>query len=151
MLINQAELLDGVSGGAKAIIEAQSEEVTLREGEMLFKKDEDAEHFYILKEGKVQLYPGNQENLCFLAHDSGAIFGWSALFEPHRHFASARCTTETKIKKVPRQAFEEIMKEHPQDGQLIYRHLAGLIGRKLFQAYQSRLTEVASPAPTYGG
>jgi len=63
-------------------------ERSYKAGEVVSKKAMKSEYFYMLEEGKVDLYVGKQEEMRFLVHYPGEIFGWSALVKPHRYLAS---------------------------------------------------------------
>jgi|MudIll2142460700_1097286.scaffolds.fasta_scaffold06204_4 CRP-like cAMP-binding protein len=150
MFIRQAELFEGVSANAKRTIEAQGMERSYKAGEVVFKEGDESEYFYMLEEGKVDLYVGKQEEMRFLVHYPGEIFGWSALVKPHRYLASARCEVESTITKVPRSVIDIISKDYPSDGQLIYKHLAGILAERLIEAYRENLPQSGRQTPSYG-
>ena len=150
MFIRQADLFEGISANAKRIIEAQGIERSHKAEDVVFKEGDDAEYFYMLEEGKVDLFVGKQEEVRFLVYYPGEIFGWSALVKPHRYLASARCATESTITKVPRTAVDIIAKDYPSDGQLIYKHLAGILAERLIAAYRENLPQSGLQAPSYG-
>ena len=72
----------------------------------------------------------------FLVFYPGEIFGWSALVQPHRYLAHAGCVTDCTVSKVPRQAIDDIVKEYPTDGLLIYKNLASVTAERLIAAYR---------------
>ena len=150
MFIRQAELLEGVSANAKRIIETQGIERSYKAGDIVFQEGDEGAYFYMLEDGKVDLFVGKQQEVRFLVYYPGEIFGWSALVKPHRYLASARCATESTITRVPRTAVDIVSKDYPTDGQLIYKHLAGILAERLIEAYRENLPQSGRQAPSYG-
>lgn len=150
MFIRQADLFEGVSANAKHIIEAQGIERSYKAGEVVFEEGDEGKYFYMLEDGKVDLFIGRQEEMRFLVHYPGEIFGWSALVKPYRYLASARCEVDSIITRVPASVMDIISKDHPSDGQLIYKHLAGILAERLIAAYRENLPQPARQAPSYG-
>ncbi len=138
MFIRQAELFEGVSAGAKGIIERQKTKQSYKEGDLVFQEGEEGQHFYIIEDGKVDLVLGREREIRFLAYYPGEIFGWSALVQPHRYLANARCMTRCTVAQIPKQAIDEIVKKHPADGLMIYKRLAAILGERLIAAYRSQ-------------
>ncbi len=149
MFIKKEELFDGVSAGARGVIEKHRTTQTYREGESVFQEGEEAHYFYMLEDGKVDLVVGEPRETRFLAYYPGEIFGWSALVKPHRYLAQARCMTQSTVSRVPIEAIVRIMKDYPLDGVLIYRNLSGILGQRLIAAYRDRHAEPERAA--YGG
>jgi len=150
MFIRQAELFEGVSAEAKSVIEKQKTKQSYKEGGLVFREDDDAQYFYILEEGKVDLFVGRQEETHFLVFYPGEIFGWSALVKPHRYLAHARCVTDCTVSRMPRKAIDEIVKAYPPDGLLIYKNLAAITAERLIAAYRNR-GEMEPKQVAYGG
>ena len=150
MFIRQAELFEGISADAKRVIERQGMELSFKAGAVVFEEGYEAPYFYILEEGKVDLFVGKQEEKRFLVYYPGEIFGWSALVEPHRYLASARCMADTIMTRIPRQAVDIVLKEYPSDGQLIYQHLAAILAQRLIEAYRESVPQSGIQAPSYG-
>ena len=150
MFIKQAELFEGVSGNAKRVIETQGMERNYKAGDIVFKEGDAGEYFYMLEEGKVDLFLGRQEEMHFLVHYPGEIFGWTALIKPYCYLASARCATDSLITKVPKSAIDIIVKDYPSDGLLIYKHLAGIVSERLVAALRENLPASGRQAPSYG-
>ena len=149
MFIRQAELLEGLSAEAKGVIDRSKTKRDWKAGAWVFQVDEEAQHFFIIETGRMDLLLGKQETLRFLVDYPGEIFGWSALIKPHRYLGSALCMTDCTASMVPREAIDEISKEYPPDGVLIYRNLAAILGQRLIEAYRDR--EDGPKQVAYGG
>jgi CRP/FNR family transcriptional regulator, cyclic AMP receptor protein len=138
MFIRQAELFEGVSAEANAIMESQKTKRSYKEGDLVFQEGDEANCFYIIEDGKVDLVLGREQETRFLAYYAGEIFGWSALVQPHRYLANARCMTQCTVAQIPKQAIDEIAKKHPADGLMIYKRLAAILAERLIAAYRSQ-------------
>ncbi len=149
MFIREKGLLGGVSTEAKGIIESHKTWQTYKEGDLIFKEGEEAGHLYMLDDGKVDLLVGKPQETRFLAYYPGEVFGWSALLRPHRYLSTARCMTQSAVSRISIEAIRRILKDYPEDGILIYQNLAGILGRKLIEAYRDRQAEPKQV--TYGG
>ena len=150
MFIRQAELFEGMSSGAKGVIDRQKTKQSYKEGGLVFQEGDAAEYFYILEDGKVDLFVGRQEEIHFLVYYPGEVFGWSALVEPHQYLAHARCVTDCTVSRVPKRAIDELVRDYPTDGLLIYKNLAAILGQRLIAAYRNR-GEIELKQVGYGG
>jgi len=67
-------------------------------GEVIFQEGEEANHFYLLREGKValQLFSERRGPVTILTLSDGEILGWSWLFPPYRWKFSAQAMVGTR-------------------------------------------------------
>jgi CRP/FNR family cyclic AMP-dependent transcriptional regulator len=67
-------------------------------GNVIFREDEEANHFYLIREGKVALriHSARRGPLTILTISEGQILGWSWLFPPYRWKFSARALEDTR-------------------------------------------------------
>ncbi len=154
MFVQEGDLFKGVSQRTIAEIGKASSEETFKTGDVLFREGEQAESFYVLAEGSVEISVGEKGAIDFVVERPGEIFGWAALVEPYLRTGTATCVTDVRVVKVPRDMTENVMKRHPEDGFIIMRHLTGIITQRLRTAYQAASSEVdlmtAAHAPSYG-
>jgi len=154
MFIREADLFRGVNPRTIAEIGKESIDEDFKSGDVLFREGEQAEAFYALVEGSVEISIGEKEVVNFMVERPGEIFGWAALVEPYLRTGTATCITDVRVVKVPREVMERVMKKHPEDGFIIMRHLTGIIAQRLRTAYQAASSEVdlmtAAHAPSYG-
>ena len=150
MFIRQSELFEGVSAGAKHLIESRGMEQTYKAGSLMFQEGSEGDFFYMLEDGKVDLYIGKQEEARFLVYYPGEIFGWSALIAPHRYLATAKCVADSVVTRIPISTVEEVLKDYPLDGQLLYKNLASILGARLIGMYHQNLPQPEYQAPSYG-
>ena len=150
MFIRQAELFEGLSVGAKHLIESRGMEQAYKAGDLIFREGGQGQFFYMLEDGRVDLYIGKQEEARFLVYYPGEIFGWSALIATHRYLATARCVADSVVTRVPMSTVDEVVKDYPSDGHLLYKNLAGILGERLIGMYYQNLPQAAYQAPSYG-
>jgi CRP-like cAMP-binding protein len=72
--------------------------VRFQEGDVIFREGEEANHFYLIREGKVALRIQSERRgpLTILTLGAGDILGWSWLFPPYHWKFSARALEETR-------------------------------------------------------
>ena len=132
----ESELFKGVSQRVIGEIGKKSEELSFERDSIIFSVDEDAAYVYELAEGTIDIVVSEKDNMHYSVMRPNEIFGWSALVEPYVYTATARCVTDVKVVRIARDIIEEAVKHHPEEGLIIYKHLAGLIGQRLRGAYQ---------------
>jgi CRP-like cAMP-binding protein len=70
--------------------------VRFKEGEIILKEEEQANKFYLIREGKVAVYIAKPRSITIQTIHEGDILGWSWLVPPHRHRFSARAVEDTR-------------------------------------------------------
>ena len=72
--------------------------VRFEAGNVIFREGEEANHFYLIREGKVALriHSERRGSLTILTLSEGEILGWSWLFPPYRWKFSARAIEDTR-------------------------------------------------------
>jgi|SRR5450759_324870 len=70
-----------------------------RAGTHIFREDEDASHFYVIRQGKValEISAGSLGMITIETLDAGEVLGWSWLFPPYRWHFSARAVEPTRV------------------------------------------------------
>lgn len=141
MFIAESTLFKNLSQSALDVVRKHGSEKVYNSHDMVFREGDDAEHFYVLAEGSVHLAMGDEEELCFVVSHAGEMFGWSALIEPNRYRATARCTNPCRLVVIPRSAVDEVERDYPRDGIIIFKNLAGIVTERLREAYRDRVSE----------
>jgi CRP/FNR family transcriptional regulator, cyclic AMP receptor protein len=112
-------------------------------GERLFREGEDAERFFLIREGAVALEidaPGRGALVIETLHE-GEVVGWSWLFEPHRWQFDARATVQTALVSFDGACLRgKCEQDHELGYQLMRRFAASLIER--LQATRLQLLDV---------
>ncbi|MBP1747537.1 MAG: cyclic nucleotide-binding protein [Deltaproteobacteria bacterium] len=140
MSITEAELFKGVSQRFVTRIANASDELKYKANAVIFKRGEEASHFYVLVAGDVHAELGTAEST-LAVNKPGEVFGWSALVAPYVYTATARCVKDTRVIKISRDLIEEVIEEHPAEGLAVLKNLAAIIAGRLRYAYQQLVPE----------
>jgi CRP/FNR family cyclic AMP-dependent transcriptional regulator len=136
MSIKESDLFKGVSQRVITRIGSGSEEETFKKGAVVFRAGSKADYLYVLVNGNVDVTVQRGEKARFVVDRPGEVFGWSALVGPYTYTATATCSNETSVIKVPRDLIEHAVIEHPEEGLAIFKNLTGIIAQRLRFAYQ---------------
>jgi CRP-like cAMP-binding protein len=135
MVMQEANLLKGLDRQVVKEIKDIIVEESYDEGIVLFEKGETALDFYILVKGIVELSIGEDGYVTHVVKNPGDAFGWSSLVDHHVYTATAVCAAPTKLQRIRNQDLINIFERYPADGVLFYKHVAGIIGRRLTTTY----------------
>ena len=135
MVMLEGDLLKGLDRRVVEEIKEIMVEESYDEGVVLFEKGEAALDFYILIKGSVELSIGENGYVTHVVKNPGDAFGWSSLVDHHVYTATAVCAAPTKLQRIRNQDLVEIFERHPADGVTFYKHVAGIIGRRLTTTY----------------
>jgi len=117
--------------------------VRFEAGNIIFRDGEEANHFYLIREGKVslQVFPERRGPLTILTLGEGEILGWSWLFPPYRWKFAARAIEATRAFAVDGKCLRE-KAEHDHDlGYEILKRFAHVVEGRL-EATRSQLLNV---------
>lgn len=109
-------------------------------GEYIYSKGHQADTFYLLREGSVQLeyeicpQPDACQYTAILVDKPGDVIGWSALVKPRRLTASAHCLSNVEIVAIDGKAMNELMEQDSHVGFVVMKGLAGMINNRLKEA-----------------
>ncbi|HAR95701.1 MAG TPA: hypothetical protein DCR97_07035 [Deltaproteobacteria bacterium] len=134
MWMTEAGLFKGASQRTVDKIAGEAVDESYEQGSAIFRAGEEANFFYVLVEGTVELSAGTRQ---FTFIRPGAVFGLSALVEPFKHNTHALARSAVKVVKVPREAIEHVLKKYPEDGVLVLRHFMAMMAQRLKDAYES--------------
>jgi CRP/FNR family transcriptional regulator len=133
--IASAGILEGLSRSQLEKLGAIAFEQPTLQGERLFKRGEQAETFYIVKEGRYALTItlralGADGEIAVEEKALGEAFGWSALVEPHDSIYSGYCTQDGVVVAIPRSAMLELLDADEGLGRRFTANLTQLIGAR---------------------
>ena len=140
MAIMESDLFKGVSQRFITRIAHGAEEETHKKDSVIFKRGEEAAHFYVLAAGDVHIEIGATEETLAI-NRPGEVFGWSALVAPYRYTATAKCVRDVRVIKISRDLVEAAITEHPGEGLAVLKNLTGIIADRLRYAYQQLVPE----------
>lgn len=141
MAIRESDLFKGVSQRFITKIATNSDEEGFTRNAVVFRAGDKASHFYVLVEGAVDISLGKRGASHMSVSKPGEVFGWSALVEPYRYTATAKCTEDTKVIKIARDLVENAINEHPAEGLAVLKNLTEIIAQRLRYAYRSLVPE----------
>ena len=151
MFIQQTDLFRGMDKDFVKKTYDLTVKQALEDGEVLFREGDEARHFYILLKGRVRLGTRDTGQVVHTVSRPGEAFGWSSLVGRDVYSASAECAEATKLLKIDRDDFQEILKKDPINGLSFFRRLAGALGERLISSYGSLgLGRTTEEHRTYG-
>ena len=140
MILKEIELFEGVDFVVmNEIAGICSEEIYSRDT-ILFERGEQAKCLYILLEGTVNLVIRNGGSITYNLSETGDVFGWSSMLENGKYTASGICATDLKVLKIEQDNLNRIFQNRPKIGFKVLRRLAGVISRRLSNAYSDLLS-----------
>ena len=103
------------------------------ERDIIFRQGEDAELFYMLKEGKVLLEVDASESISISlgAMKTGFSFGWSSLFPGSTYTSTAVCVEPTEVIAIPGKDLVRLMDEDHDNGYGIMWKIVAILRRRL--------------------
>jgi CRP-like cAMP-binding protein len=113
-------------------------------GEIVFNQGEEAELFYMLKEGKLLLEVEASEtiNVSMGAIKAGYSFGWSALFSDSRYTSTAVATEPCEVMAIPGARFLHLMSNDHKMGHQVMEMIASILKRRLSRRTEQFLTAI---------
>ena len=140
-LLNQGALFEGLNEDGRRRLSAIVKRRSLQAGEYLFQLGENAEDFYILVRGKVDLclpmpLRGIVKDVSVESVGVGQALGWSALVKPYRFTLSARATEPSEAVGLARRDLLNLFEAEPGIGYAFFTKVAEIVGIRLhtFQA-----------------
>lgn len=145
--LESAELLAGLPEGHRRSLAALARERKASAGEVLFRLGEQADTFYVISRGRVDLtFPllvmGETKEARFQTLESGRTLAWSALVPPHRLTMSARATTDVAMLAFDRRRVLDLFREQPAIGHVVMANLAGVVATRLHELLALWVREV---------
>jgi len=104
-----------------------------------------------LFEGTVHLVIKNGGSITYSLSEPGDVFGWSSMLENGKYTASGICAADLKVLKIEKDKLIKIFRNHPEVGFKVLQRLAGVISRRLSNAYRDLLSARSmDTTPSYG-
>lgn len=101
--------------------------------EILFRENDPAERFYMMKSGNVLLEQRISDTVtaCIGSIKPGFSFGWSAMIEDGRYTVDAVCVESSEIYSFKRDKIQKLIMKDPEMGLRIYQRLLVIIKKRL--------------------
>jgi CRP-like cAMP-binding protein len=136
MHIEQRDLFSGLSKDFVDEVMNISEKKTFKRGDVVYREGDQANNFYILQKGRVTLTVGKAGQLVYTLNHPGETFGTSSLIGIDNYPVTAACMEETNLLQVTKEKFDELTEKDPANGLVMIRHVASMLGDRLFQSYK---------------
>jgi CRP-like cAMP-binding protein len=151
MIIEQAELFKGMNRDFIKEIMKMATKESITEGPVLFEEGNAAQYFYIMLKGRIKLRTGTTGHMVHTVSRAGEAFGWSSLVGRTEYSASAECLAPTRVVRLDRDDFEDIVAKDPESGLLFFKRVARIIGERLVRSYHAHILGYPSEEhKTYG-
>ncbi|MCD6567566.1 MAG: cyclic nucleotide-binding domain-containing protein [Dehalococcoidia bacterium] len=136
--LRKAEYFVGITDEGLELIDEFCRLETYDEGTVLYHEGDVAKDLYVVQKGKVsiRIEEGQTRPLTVTIVSDGEAFGWSALVEPHRFTAGAKCLEKTSIVVIDGPKIHELCQGDSHLGVVIMENLAYLISCRLRHARQ---------------
>jgi len=109
--------------------------IKVKAGETIFKKGDPADHFFMLKSGKVLLEQGISDDIIvtIASIDPGEAFGWAVLLDSGFHSVTAMCSESGELYMCNRDHLLQLMEENHSIGYMIMKQVSGVLKNRLDQ------------------
>ncbi|WP_419948626.1 HEAT repeat domain-containing protein [Candidatus Palauibacter sp.] len=122
--LQNVDLLSGVKSRQLALLGSIAREVEAREGAVFIRKGEPTDALYLVIRGEVALEGVGQGSI---ALTDGQAFGTWALIDEHPSLVEARATRPTRVLRITREDFRDLLIDHPELGLDLLRGLASRV------------------------
>jgi CRP-like cAMP-binding protein len=155
-ILQGIDFFDGLSGSELKQIAEICQVVKMKKGERIFSRGDEAEKFYVVKTGKVNLT--FQVSILLSELDivvdmkrEGGTFGWSALVPPYKLTLSAYCDEDCDLIQVQGKDVLSLCARELHIGFVLMSNLAEVIGSRMNQLQVLYEKEIEINVPSFGG
>jgi CRP-like cAMP-binding protein len=156
MVLDQPELLRGLSSEEADCVRSLGTRIRVPSGSQLFSLGAPAENLFIVERGRIALTlpmrVGEQdEDVLIEERSPGQAFGWSALIPPHRFTLKATAPLDSEVLAIARTSLLQYFDGNPEIGYIVTQNVAKVMGQRLqvFQAMwlreMQRVIELRTP------
>jgi len=150
MIMQKADLFNGLSQDALTEISNAMVEETYDKGTVIYTDKDPANYFYTLIDGRVVLAIGKEAEIDYTVNRAGEVFGWSSMIDRECYTTNAECVIPTKVAKIGKQKLNRILDKHPHDGTVFFKRLAAAVVQRLLDNYNAFLSQGSLQGVTYG-
>ncbi len=132
-ILGRLDIFSGLTDKELEAVTEVSNIVNYSSGDVIFREYEQAKDLYVLLEGRVaiEFEVGHHQEAVVHVAEGGQAFGWSALVQPYRFTATARCQDDSKVISVDRAGLRKLMDRDCYLGFVIMEKLAEIISMRL--------------------
>ncbi|MBU0985502.1 MAG: cyclic nucleotide-binding domain-containing protein [candidate division Zixibacteria bacterium] len=122
ILLQNVDVFEQVSTEQLAYLAAIAREVEFLEGDTIYRENERAVAMYLVLEGSVRLHQNNLDITIARARDA---FGTWSLFDDRPTVVTATALEHTRLLRVDREDFIDLLADHVQIAQGVLKKMAG--------------------------
>jgi len=111
------------------------EKVTYEPNQILFRQGEEADYFYILTQGKVDISVGESGHTVYTVNHPGEVFGWSCVLGRTQYSATAETKEKTSVVKIKADEVTKYLAKDPTKGLVFFKSVAKILVNRLLQLY----------------
>jgi CRP-like cAMP-binding protein len=134
-MLRRILLFSGLDSDTLEDFSEAGEEISAKQGEMIFDSGEKADFIYVIISGKVELRVALQTTssrpVRVAMLEQGELLGWSALVKPHAYKLRAIAMEDTQLVKFNGERLRALMVQHPAAGLKIMESVTEVIGSRL--------------------
>ena len=146
-IIAQHQFLQGLEPQYLSLIVGCASNVRFKSGQFLFREGEEANQFYMVREGKVALQISTaRQPIIIQTVDKGEVLGWSWLVPPYRWRFDARALELTRAIALDGRCLRRKSEEDHNFGYELLRRFSTIIVERL-EATRLQLLDVYGTRP----
>ncbi len=128
-LLAEHPFFEGLESKYLQIIADCATNVVFQEGEQIFTEGDDANSFYVIRQGKValEIFVRRRGPVNFLSVEDGDIVGWSWMFPPYKWHFDARAMELTRAAAFDARCLRGKFDEDPQLGFELMKRFASVM------------------------
>lgn len=139
--LSRFDLFKGLSEALLAEIAALSEEVSVKQGEFIFREGEKADKLHFLLNGsvalRVKLTSRPESVTVSFVSMPYQSFGWSGIVAPNHYTSSAECDEDSNLLIIPAVPFMKLLEANPESGFKVMQRIAETIADRLRNSRQA--------------
>ena len=128
-LLAEHPFFEGLESKYLQIIADCATNVVFQEGEQIFTEGDDANSFYVIRQGKValEIFVRRRGPVNFLSVEDGDVVGWSWMFPPYKWHFDARAMELTRAAAFDARCLRGKLDEDPQLGFELMKRFASVM------------------------
>lgn len=122
IFLQNVEVFAAVSTEQLAYVAAIAEEVSYLQDETVYQIGQRSDALYLVLEGKIRLHRDEEE---IAAAGPKEAFGTWALFDDEPRLTTATASEDTRLLRIDREDFLELLSDHTEINQAVLKNMAG--------------------------
>jgi CRP-like cAMP-binding protein len=139
--LSRFDLFNGLSESLLTEIAVLSEEVSVKQGEFIFREGEKADKLHFLLNGsvalRVKLTSRPESVTVSFVSMPYQSFGWSGIVAPNHYTSSAECDEDSNLLIIPAVPFMKLLEANPESGFKVMQRIAETIADRLRNSRQA--------------